>query len=94
MGVRVVVMIPGDLPDKIKVNYPEITPKVVQPEAAKTSEIPVQPVSPPPETHSEPVVETKPKEEQPEKTKQEATAETEKKPAEKKKRKSVRKKGK
>jgi small subunit ribosomal protein S3 len=35
MGVRVVIMLPGELPDKIKVKYPEIAQPVVQPPAAK-----------------------------------------------------------
>jgi small subunit ribosomal protein S3 len=95
MGVRVVVMIPGDLPDKIKVNYPEIAPKAVQSEAAKTGEIPVEPASPPPEAHSEPVAELQPKAEQPKETKQEVATEGDQKPAEeKKKRKGGRKKSK
>jgi small subunit ribosomal protein S3 len=33
MGVRVVVMLPGELPDKIKVKYPEIPQPVAQPAA-------------------------------------------------------------
>lgn len=35
MGVRVVIMLPGDLPDKIRVKYPEIAEPVTQPAAAK-----------------------------------------------------------
>ena len=47
MGVRVVIMLPGELPDKIKVKYPEIPQPAVQPpatkpEAAKEQATPVQ----------------------------------------------------
>ncbi|WXG42825.1 MAG: 30S ribosomal protein S3 [Promethearchaeati archaeon SRVP18_Atabeyarchaeia-1] len=35
MGVRVVIMLPGELPDKIKVKYPEIVQPAAQPPAAK-----------------------------------------------------------
>ncbi|WXG45466.1 MAG: 30S ribosomal protein S3 [Candidatus Atabeyarchaeum deiterrae] len=38
MGVRVVLMLPGELPDKIRISYPEIAPKAPQPEAQKMSE--------------------------------------------------------
>lgn len=35
MGVRVVIMLPGELPDKIKVKYPEIEQPVAQPVTVK-----------------------------------------------------------
>lgn len=68
MGVRVVVMLPGELPDKIKVKYPEITQPVAQPpaakpevsteEALKVEETTVRTESPPAEVHTEEIKET------------------------------------
>jgi small subunit ribosomal protein S3 len=58
MGVRVVIMLPGDLPDKIKVKYPEIAQPVAQPptqpEAIATGIPPVEIATNMPETQAEP----------------------------------------
>lgn len=105
MGVRVVIMIPGDLPDKIRVNYPEITPKVIQPEAAKTSETPVESASPSPEAQNKAGEQAQQEAKQPQETQQElkqpqeiqqktATESSEKPVKEKKKRKPRKKKDK
>jgi len=93
MGVRVVIMIPGDLPDKIKVNYPEITPGAAQPEAAKTSEVPVEAISPSPVANSETGGKVQEQVKQPEEKQQETPAESSKEPTqEKKEKKKVEKK--
>jgi hypothetical protein len=57
MGVRVVIMLPGDLPDKIKVTYPEIAQPVPQPAAQPEIAVPGKPaeaIGTVPQTPSEP----------------------------------------
>jgi small subunit ribosomal protein S3 len=54
MGVRVVIMLPGDLPDKIKVKYPEIVQPVAQPEVAPPGKLVAETTGTAPETPREP----------------------------------------
>jgi small subunit ribosomal protein S3 len=54
MGVRVVIMLPGDLPDKIKVKYPEIVQPVAQPEVAAPGKPVAETTSTASETPGEP----------------------------------------
>jgi small subunit ribosomal protein S3 len=63
MGVRVVIMLPGELPDKIKVKYPEIAQPVSQPEVVKVEKPPAEITSTVTEKPGEPTkgVEEKPK---------------------------------
>ncbi len=63
MGVRVVIMLPGELPDKIKVKYPEIAQPVAQQEVVKVEKPPAEIASTVTENPSEPTkeVEEKPK---------------------------------
>jgi small subunit ribosomal protein S3 len=85
MGVRVVIMIPGDLPDKLKVNYPEIAPVAPQPEAAKASEMTVEAPNPLPEAHNESVGEIQQQAKQPEVAQQESKTDSSKSPTVEKK---------
>lgn len=79
MGVRVVIMLPGELPDKIKVNYPEIAQPVAQPPATK----PEAPKEAPPVEEATVKTEPKPPEIPTETTKETSTGEPQKIEAEK-----------
>jgi small subunit ribosomal protein S3 len=93
MGVRVVIMLPGELPDKIKIKYPEITPPAPKPEVVKKEDT-IEEVSKtdagatetevkPPEPRIEEAKVTQ-EVEQPQETPQKATSETTARPSEKK----------
>jgi small subunit ribosomal protein S3 len=84
MGVRVVIMLPGELPDKIKVKYPEIVQPVAQPptqpEAIATGKPSAEVVTNMPETQAEPSKEAVQTPIRSERVSQEATVGIEKKP--------------
>jgi hypothetical protein len=84
MGVRVVIMLPGELPDKIKIKYPEIPQPVAQPEIAKIEKPAAEIASTVTEKPSEPTKEVEEKPKLSEQVLPETPLESRKEPAEEK----------
>jgi small subunit ribosomal protein S3 len=88
MGVRVVIMLPGELPDKIKVKYPEIAQPVAQPptqpEAAVAQKPPTEIPAKMPGAQAEPIKEALQTPVSSDRVSQEAPVGSEKKPTEEK----------